>query len=207
MGVIEVLEMSASGTHTLEFILFRRQKEKKNFYGPLSKRPISKYLYSISLNLYLVSVRKVQGLVGGVWSGADRKGENKAIISQSLPPLPSPLQLQLLASLAAISMQQGRSSSPLAPGHWIRYLRYGARGSGAPCPLTPWIIWDSCFCLGELKTNKTPQINKGIRLPHKYPEIYWFIDLFIPQLIICKSLLICSHPLFYSLWGGRSFKQ
>lgn len=43
-----------------------------------------------------------------------------------------------------ISMQQGSLSAPLAPGHWIRYLRCGVRGSRAVRPVTPWIIWDSC---------------------------------------------------------------
>ncbi len=145
-----------------------------------------------------MSVRESEGLGGGVWAAQTGREETKPSSPSACPPLPSPLQLQLLASLPAISMQQGRSTPPLAPGHWIRYLRYGARGSGALRPLTPWIIWDSGSCLGELKTNKTPQINKEIRLPHKYPDIYWFIDLFIPLLIICKSLLIRSfthlHP-------------
>lgn len=43
-----------------------------------------------------------------------------------------------------ISMQQGSLAAPLAPGHWIRYLCYGVRGSGAVRPITLWIIWDSC---------------------------------------------------------------
>lgn len=84
------------------------------------------------------------------------RGKTKPSSPSACPPLPSPLQLQLLPPFPAISMQQGCSSPPLAPGHWICYLRYGARGSGAPHPLTPWIIWDSCSCLGETKTIKDP---------------------------------------------------
>ena len=91
------------------------------------------------------------GRGGGVWAAQTGREKTKPSSPSACPPLPSPLQLQLLAPLPAISMQQGRSSPALAPGHWIRYLRYGARGSGPPWPLTPRIIWDSWSCLGEPK--------------------------------------------------------
>lgn len=124
----------------------------------------------------------------GVGDCRQEGAPNKAIFSWCLPSSPLVLSSSNYWLLPSpISMQRGHSSPPLAPGHWIRYLRYGVRGSGARRPLTPWIIWDSSSPAWERwKQIKHPEISRN-----KPGSLH---------LQTSPDLLICSSFSVYYLW-------
>lgn len=106
---------------------------------------------------------------GGWWQEGEesRRETDRGKQSHHLPVLAllSPLLhcTNYCLPCSPISMQQGSLAAPLAPGHWIRYLCYGVRGSGAVRPITLWIIWDSCSPLTRRRVVKRKKTNKGIR--------------------------------------------